>query len=380
MTRRIFISYSRDNQEVVKALHADLSSAGLDAFFDSELTGGQSWWDSLLEEIRRCEIFMPVVTEDWMGSHACRLETDYAFDLGRTVLPVTLDESTLKLMPSRLVTTQSVPYSGEEGKSSILGIMRAVNTLPAAVALPDPLPAAPSVPMSYLTKLRDKVYVVQELNRDEQRLILAEFRRRISEEEEDVKDLHKLLGVFSEREDLYAQTAREISALLALAARQDVSSTADVVIGDLSPPRPAARPPDPPAASTRSEPPPPTTAQDLAPNQSESPAAPAPGVATAADPAGRMLTWSYVCSAGAVVLSLLQLSYVLGPVAIILAYLARKQGSPNGDRAWKIAWICTVVGISISLLIVVVASMSEDAATFSMAWAGQPSAISTARM
>jgi hypothetical protein len=341
MSRRIFISYAREDHEAVNALHADLTAAGFDAFFDSELTGGQQWWDTLLDEIRRCDVFIPIVTEDWRHSHACKLEADYASDVKRTVLPVCLDEESVKLLPARLVMTQSVTYSGED-KSATLRLIGAVNSLPAAKPLPDPRPVAPAVPLSYLTKLRDKVYVEQRLTQEEQYLVLAEFRRRMKEEEQDAEELRTLLMIFAKREDLYAHTAREIDALLAT---------------QTPPAMPATGTGEPAAANTppaEAQPllPPPTAAGPLAQSKAESVGT---AVAASAQPGKGKLIWSYICSAGAIALSWLMLSFVLGPVAIILAHQSRKQGNPRGNRAWTIAWVCTVVGVVLSILLVALA-------------------------
>ncbi len=51
---RIFISYSSKDRAIVGKLAEDLSALGHDLWYDKELsrTGGQSWWDNILAQIR----------------------------------------------------------------------------------------------------------------------------------------------------------------------------------------------------------------------------------------------------------------------------------------------------------------------------------------
>ena len=55
----IFISYGRGSVELVQDLARDLAD-GEDhqVWFDQKLSGGESWWQSILEQIRNCDIFL----------------------------------------------------------------------------------------------------------------------------------------------------------------------------------------------------------------------------------------------------------------------------------------------------------------------------------
>ena len=83
-----FVSYSRRDAKAVEALHADIELAGLSAWFDREVEGGQLWWDVILERIRSCEIFVVALSPDSLASKACQAELAYAVALQRTLLPV----------------------------------------------------------------------------------------------------------------------------------------------------------------------------------------------------------------------------------------------------------------------------------------------------
>ena len=48
----IFITYARKDRAGVEALRQDLERSHNAVWMDNELTGGQSWWDAILGQIR----------------------------------------------------------------------------------------------------------------------------------------------------------------------------------------------------------------------------------------------------------------------------------------------------------------------------------------
>ena len=69
--RKVFVSYSRNNLEVVTQLVEDLQAVGMTTWHDQTLTGGQRWWDNILANIRDCEIFIfALSTESWSRRRA----------------------------------------------------------------------------------------------------------------------------------------------------------------------------------------------------------------------------------------------------------------------------------------------------------------------
>lgn len=78
---KIFISYSRENQDVIKILSQYFDELGYKVWFDYELTGGQAWWEQILENIRECDLFVISLSPHVLDSHACKLEWTYAHAL-----------------------------------------------------------------------------------------------------------------------------------------------------------------------------------------------------------------------------------------------------------------------------------------------------------
>lgn len=152
----IFISYSSKNRPAVKALVADLASLGHTLWFDQELAGGQVWWDTILANIRACDLFIFALTGHSLKSGPCKLEYTYAYELNKPILPVLLsDDVTISLLPVILQERQFVNYINQD-KAALLALNNAIQGIQPA-ALPDPLPDPPAIPLSPLVELRNEI-------------------------------------------------------------------------------------------------------------------------------------------------------------------------------------------------------------------------------
>ena len=333
MARQIFISYTREDNDVVAEMHDDLPLIGNDVFFDQELTGGQRWWSTLLTKIQDCDIFMPVVSESWFESVPCQLETGYAQQLGKSFLPVILGDVPGKLLPPSIAETQWARYKPQQ-KESVLQLARAISQLQPSPPLSYPLPAPPEVPISYLTELRERVQVRHEISRQDQDLLLVEIRRRLASGKDD-RELAIVLGSFRRRDDLNVHVAQEIDVLIQSLnsdQRQSLVQPSQEVGGEADDSgRVAVAPPR--TRPTHTDPPPPDPRPDARPHQPQSPRW------ERLMPRSKVTT-SYILSAIAV----LFLPIVFGPGAFWLANSAKKEGDPRGQRAIYVAIGATILG------------------------------------
>ncbi|HLO31039.1 MAG TPA: toll/interleukin-1 receptor domain-containing protein [Anaerolineales bacterium] len=89
MSKDIFISYSRRDQEFVTRLASDLDAHVAGVWFDqSTIQAGQKWHDEIMEGIHECKAFILVLSPDAMESRYVREEINKALELGKTVFPV----------------------------------------------------------------------------------------------------------------------------------------------------------------------------------------------------------------------------------------------------------------------------------------------------
>ncbi|HRW10547.1 MAG TPA: toll/interleukin-1 receptor domain-containing protein [Caldilineaceae bacterium] len=210
----IFISYSRNNQDIVRALVQDIKDLDHEVWFDQELTGGHIWWEQVLSRIRECDVFIFALAPKALNSYACKLEYQYAFNLHKTILPILVaDGVSTNLLPPALSTIQFVDYRRQD-KQAAFALVKAIGNLPNSQPLPDPLPKSPEVPISYLGNLKDQIETVAPLSFQEQTALLLKLKERLDEVDE-FNDVLNLLRQLRKRDDLFAKVAQEIDALLA---------------------------------------------------------------------------------------------------------------------------------------------------------------------
>lgn len=89
MSRDIFISYSRKDQEFVTRLASDLNEQVAFVWFDrSTIQPGQKWQDEIMTGIRECKAFIVVLSPDAMASRYVGEEVKQALQLGKIIFPV----------------------------------------------------------------------------------------------------------------------------------------------------------------------------------------------------------------------------------------------------------------------------------------------------
>ncbi len=155
---KVFITYSRSSKNSVQSLVEDLEELDHEVWFDHALSGGQSWWDNILHQIRDYEVYIFALTQDSLDSTACIRELKYAESLQKPLLPILMDTGiSMAMAPRYLSNVQYVDYSNSNDKNAVLALIKAIKNLATTPALPEPLPDPPPIPISYLDTLKEKV-------------------------------------------------------------------------------------------------------------------------------------------------------------------------------------------------------------------------------
>jgi len=211
--KKVFVSYSRNNLDVITQLVKDLQAVGMETWHDQTLTGGQRWWDNILANIRGCDIFVFALSPESWESEACRSELGYVVQLGRPILPVLVaDGINLNLLSAPINEIQVTDYRLRD-KEAAFALMRALSAAPTAPALPDPLPATPAVPVSYLGTLKERIDASGTLGPQEQNLLFLELEDAIDEGRSPT-EIRELLLSLKRRDDLLARVATKVDAAL----------------------------------------------------------------------------------------------------------------------------------------------------------------------
>jgi TIR domain len=83
--RELFVSYARENRSDVGQLVEHLKLMGYYTWVDTELRGGQDWWEEVLRRVANSDVFISIISRGALTSKACQLECDWAEALARPV-------------------------------------------------------------------------------------------------------------------------------------------------------------------------------------------------------------------------------------------------------------------------------------------------------
>jgi hypothetical protein len=210
----IILSYSRKDEAVVKALAEGLEAAKREVWFDHDLGGGDAWWDSILENIRTATVFLFALSDASLHSKPCRLELDYALELGRPIVPVQVGPVT-SFRASPLAKLQIIGYNPDNAQSGFTVLAAVDDAVKRERPLPDPLPAPPPIPFAYILALGRQIDSV-ELSMADQVAVVDQLRRALGEETDETvrQDILSMLKNLDSKPWTAKWTEREIAALL----------------------------------------------------------------------------------------------------------------------------------------------------------------------
>jgi hypothetical protein len=208
----VFISYARRDAELADLLRQDIERAKRPVWIDGELTGGQEWWETILGQIRGCSLFVFALSPESLRSKACMAELNYALALRRPLLPVMVRDTSVQLAPPEIGNAQIVDYR-DRNADSAFSLVNALVAAPPAPELPELLPPAPLVPMSYMNTYREQIEA-ESLSYHDQASLYVELRSHL--QDEDGHDAAVgLLRQLRQRRDIIESVGRDIDVLLA---------------------------------------------------------------------------------------------------------------------------------------------------------------------
>ena len=211
--KKVFLSYSRHNADVVTKLVHDLQAAGIDIWYDQTLTGGQRWWDNILENIGSCDVFILALSPESWQSEACKSELQYVTKLGKTILPVLISDGiNINLLPAPLNQIQITDCRRGDSES-VLSLIKSIYSASAAPPLPDPLPVQAPVPVSYLSTLKERIDSPEPMSSQNQITLLFEIQEELRTSRSPV-EIRELLLELKRRDDLLAKIATQVDAAL----------------------------------------------------------------------------------------------------------------------------------------------------------------------
>ena len=105
----IFISYASEDIDAAKKLKAGLDSAGLEVWFDkAELQGGDTFALKITSNIKRCSLFLPLISQNSVGKQDrffikewnCALDRAQGFLKSQVfIVPIVIDQTDINAAP-----------------------------------------------------------------------------------------------------------------------------------------------------------------------------------------------------------------------------------------------------------------------------------------
>ena len=88
---RVFISYSTKDAELAGGIKRGLEQLGMDVFIAHEdITPSAEWIETILENLKSTDVFMPVITEDFSKSDWTDQESGIAFAGEKIIIPISV--------------------------------------------------------------------------------------------------------------------------------------------------------------------------------------------------------------------------------------------------------------------------------------------------
>ncbi len=91
----VMLSYRRSDQDIkeLEKIAAHLRRNGIEPWIDRQsIVPGRKWRDQLLEELRDCDVCIPILSSEYLRSEHCRMEVFIARSFGRKIVPIMLND------------------------------------------------------------------------------------------------------------------------------------------------------------------------------------------------------------------------------------------------------------------------------------------------
>jgi len=210
---QLFVSYARLDRLPVETLAIRLRQVGADVWLDSDLVGGQAWWDRILSHLRSCDAVVAVMSRAAIKSQTCRSEREYATRLGKSILPIVIEPMSAEMFPADIARMQFIDYTRPDDAAAFR-LAGAIFALPNPRPLPAPLPAPPPLPQTRYGNLPDLI-TAPNLTLEQQLGIIGVLKEALGPASgpDDQRTAAEMLAMLAGRQDLYVASARKIETL-----------------------------------------------------------------------------------------------------------------------------------------------------------------------
>lgn len=145
---RVFISYAREDQAVVRALAEGLQRAGLDVWWDTNLGAGEAFRGSIEEQLQRSDVILVVWSKRAKLSRWVLDEAEMGVQRG-TLLPLRIDAAAPPLGFGGFNTLNFGAWGGDFNSQEWRSLLNEINKIAGTLSLPAARPAIRVLPRAF---------------------------------------------------------------------------------------------------------------------------------------------------------------------------------------------------------------------------------------
>lgn len=136
----VFISYSREDKEVVLALAGELRSCGVSLWIDQGgIDGAAMWGEEIVNALENAKVLLLMVSERSVNSHNVVKEVVLASERKEHILPIHLEPTRIPSgLKYPLAGIQHIEYYANDPEESLRSILRSLERLGVPIAKPVP--------------------------------------------------------------------------------------------------------------------------------------------------------------------------------------------------------------------------------------------------
>ncbi|MBT0608671.1 toll/interleukin-1 receptor domain-containing protein [Aequorivita echinoideorum] len=211
----LFFSYSRKQTEEVVDL-VDFLSIYHTCWFDSKIVAGAEWWKEILSQIRNCDVFIFVLSNDSNNSKACLAELQYAQNLGQYMVILKVDDLKEAFIPDFLKGKNITSYKPDDKarKNVLARILKGIEDRGDFNVVLNLDAREPEIPFSELSLIHSQIRKENSISEAEQASLLFRIEKLMAAKDVEIEDIKILISDFQNRSDTTRIIFDKLNALL----------------------------------------------------------------------------------------------------------------------------------------------------------------------
>ena len=124
---KLFISYSRSDMPTCRIINNYLADVH-DTWYDVRLRSHKPWWETIIEQIQHCDMFIYLLSSKSISSEWCQKEFAFAKKKDKIILPILLEAGIL--IPEKIREIQHIQMLDmSNGVTNIHNVTKLLNSI-----------------------------------------------------------------------------------------------------------------------------------------------------------------------------------------------------------------------------------------------------------